>query len=94
MPDTARRSAHRLAVDAYWRYITEPQQGPLLERVRTELKGRTLACHCVGRPCITEEGDEVDACLPCHAHCLAALANCTARQRSQLIAAVRRRADG
>ena len=30
----------------------------------------------------------MDACLPCHAHCLAALANCTARQRSQLIGRV------
>ena len=90
MPDTARRAAHCLAVDAYWRHITDPQQEALLTRVCTELKGRVLACHCVGRPCITEEGDEVeDACLPCHAHCLAALANCTSRQRSQLVAAVR-----
>ena len=93
MPDTARRVAHRTAVDEYWRYITDPQQEPLLERVCAELKGRVLACHCVGRPCVTEDGDEVDACLPCHAHCLAALANCTARQRSQMVAAVRRVCD-
>ena len=56
------------------------QHTALLERVRSDLRGRTLACHCVARPCIEAGNIQTHACLPCHGHCLAALANCTQRQ--------------
>ena len=81
-PDIERRcsSLHRNAVDAYWRRITDPSNTALLERVRSDLRGRTLACHCVARPCVEAGNIRAHACLPCHGHCLAALANCTKRQ--------------
>ena len=62
--------------------------------MRSELRGRRLACHCVGRVVIGEGGERLpDACLPCHGHSLAAAANCTSRQLAQIGDAIHNQHD-
>ena len=48
-------------IDAYRRWLAEPEQRELRERVRRELRGRDLVCWCAPEPC--------------HADVLLALAN-------------------
>ena len=88
-PHAERPRLHRESADAYWQRIADPANSSLLERVRGELRGRFLACHCVARPCVEADGAQARTCLPCHGHCLAALANCTSRQLDQALAALR-----
>ena len=88
-PDAQRPALHRSSVDRYWARLLGPEGGVLLLRARGELRGRRLACHCVGRPVVDAAGERVTAaCLPCHAHSLAAVANCTDRQLQQLTLSV------
>jgi hypothetical protein len=55
-------AAHAEAVARFRHWIGEPEQAALRDRVRSELRGRDLACYCA-------EG------LPCHADVLLELAN-------------------
>ena len=87
--DAARPQLHRAAVDDFWARLMSEDGAALLQRVRGELRGRRLACHCVGRRVVDGEGVRVpDACLPCHGHSLAAAANCTTRQLAQIAEAI------
>ena len=49
VPDGERPALHRAIVDAQWELLTSPDEAELLQRARSELKGRHLACHCAGQ---------------------------------------------
>ena len=88
-PATERPQLHRTAVDDFWARLVSDDGAALLQRARSELRGRRLACHCVGREVVDDGGGRLpDACLPCHGHSLAAAANCTPRQLAQIAEAI------
>ena len=55
-------AAHDEAIARFRAWIEEPEQAPLVDRIRRELRGRDLACYCAPG-------------LPCHADVLLEIAN-------------------
>ena len=60
-------------MDEYAEWVLREAQRPLRERMRRELCGKRLACHCIGRG------------LACHGEVVAAIANSTDLQLDALI---------
>ena len=60
-----------------------------IHALRASHKLQTLQCNCGERPCLDANGAALQARLPCHSVCLAALANCTGRQLATALTTLR-----
>ena len=69
---TALQGEWQRCVDAYTQYIFSPDYSDLRDRIRGELQGRVLVCHCKSRG------------LPCHASIIAVIANCNGEDLREL----------